>query len=181
VACYHSSGCRTTIRFMTLTSLESIISALNAHGVRYLIVGGVAVAAHGYGRRTFDLDLVIQLTESNVLQAIDALESLQYKPIVPVNPRDFADAAKRTEWIEQKNMLFFSLRSESHPVMPIDVFVSEPFAFDVEYNRALIEELGPNVPARFICLETLITMEEATGRSKDDEDVRQLKLLLENG
>ena len=35
------------------------------------------------------------------------------------------------------------------------------------------------VPARFICLETLIRMKEQTGREKDREDVRQLRFFLE--
>lgn len=46
---------------MKLSSLEAIVTALQASEVRYLIVGGLAVAAHGHGRATFDIDLVVQL------------------------------------------------------------------------------------------------------------------------
>ena len=42
------------VKAMTLTSLEQIVAALNSAGVRYLVVGGLAVAAHGYGRLTID-------------------------------------------------------------------------------------------------------------------------------
>lgn len=40
---------------------EAILAALNARGVRYVVVGGFAVAAHGVVRATADLDLVVEL------------------------------------------------------------------------------------------------------------------------
>lgn len=36
---------------------QEIIQALETAGVRYLIVGGIAVHLHGYARFTKDLDL----------------------------------------------------------------------------------------------------------------------------
>ena len=47
-------------------SVEAIIAALNAANVRYLVVGGLAVVAHGHVRFTADLDLVLELQEDNV-------------------------------------------------------------------------------------------------------------------
>ena len=44
---------------MKVASVEAIVRTLDEHDVRFLIVGGIAVNAHGYGRTTFDLDLVI--------------------------------------------------------------------------------------------------------------------------
>lgn len=163
---------------MTLTSIEAIIAALNRQEVRYLVVGGLAVAAHGHGRLTIDLDLVIELKQHNVEKTILALETLGYIPAVPVRALDFADPTKRQEWMTQKNMVVFSLRSEQHSVTPVDIFVSEPFDFNTEYGRALVTELGRGEKVRFVCLETLIQMKEAAGRGKDQEDVKQLKLLL---
>lgn len=43
---------------MEKNSVEAIVGALNEAGVRYLIVGGMAVVAHGYLRFTADLDLM---------------------------------------------------------------------------------------------------------------------------
>lgn len=165
---------------MTLTSLESIISALNDWSVRYLIVGGLAVAAHGYARVTVDVDIVLELVESNVVNAMNALSSLGYAPSIPVSITDFADPAKRAQWITDKGMVVFSLRSEQHPYTPIDIFVAEPFDFDIEYKRAYVAEIAPEKPTRFVALETLITMKEAAGRTKDQDDVRQLRLLQDN-
>ncbi|MDZ4788806.1 MAG: hypothetical protein SH807_07695 [Blastochloris sp.] len=43
---------------MKLLSLDIVIQTLNQAQVRYLIVGGLAVNAHGYVRTTMDVDLV---------------------------------------------------------------------------------------------------------------------------
>ncbi len=165
---------------MKLASLEAIIAALNRNKVRYLIVGGLAVVAHGFGRVTFDLDLVVQLQPENVQQAMRALETLGYRPIAPVSARDFADPNIRAAWIREKNMVVFGLQSPQHPDTPVDVFVTEPFDFNREYEAALVGEIMPGIQARFVRQETLIRMKESVDREKDREDVRQLRSLLEH-
>jgi hypothetical protein len=40
---------------MEVHSIETIVKALNDAGVQYLIVGGLAVNAHGYERLTVDV------------------------------------------------------------------------------------------------------------------------------
>jgi hypothetical protein len=57
--------------------------------------------------------------------------------------------------------------------------VSEPFAFDEEYRRALIKPLGPTA-VRFVTIPTLIRMKEAAGRSQDRIDVEYLRMRLED-
>jgi hypothetical protein len=44
---------------MERRSVETIMEALNHAGVRYLVVGGLAVVAHGVVRFTADIDLVL--------------------------------------------------------------------------------------------------------------------------
>lgn len=165
---------------MKLISLEGITRALNDANVRYLVVGGLAVAAHGYGRVTFDVDLVIQLRADNVRRALDALGSLGYRPVAPVAAQGLADVAIRESWVREKHMVVFALQSDLHRETNVDIFVAEPFDFDCEYDNALTGEILPGVPVRFLRLEALIRMKEAAGRAKDLEDVRQLRLLLEN-
>lgn len=164
---------------MKVASLEAILRVMNDADVRYLIVGGLAVAAHGYGRVTFDVDLVIQLQSDNVQRAMKALESLDYRPLVPVSAKDFADPATRETWIRDKGMIVFQLHSDRHRETRIDVFTLEPFDFDAEYDNALIGTLLAGLEARFVRIETLIRMKEAAGRAKDLEDIRQLRKLQE--
>ena len=165
---------------MKLSSLEAIVRVLHEANARYLIAGGLAVAAHGYGRVTFDVDLVVQLQPDNVQRAMKALGSLGYLPLVPVSALDFADPETRETWIRDKNMVVFQLHSEQHRETRIDLFVAEPFDFDDEYQRALTGAILPGLSAHFVSIETLIRMKETAGRAKDLEDIRQLRLLQDN-
>ncbi|MEJ7757953.1 MAG: hypothetical protein WKF55_00040 [Gemmatimonadaceae bacterium] len=54
-------------------NFRDILSAFNAEGVDYLLVGAYAVAAHGLPRATGDIDLWIRATPENARRAWDAL------------------------------------------------------------------------------------------------------------
>jgi hypothetical protein len=164
---------------LKLASLEAIVRTLNAAEVRYLVVGGLAVAAHGYGRVTFDIDLVVQLKPENVRRALKALQTLGYNPLVPERAEAFADPSTREKWIREKNILVFQLYSEQHRETQIDLFISEPFDFDSEYAQAKRTELSPGLEIPFVRLEALIEMKERAARPKDLEDLRQLQLVQE--
>lgn len=55
---------------MEVRSIETIVKALNDAAVQYLVVGGLAVNAHGYERLTVDVDLVVGLQPENIVRAI---------------------------------------------------------------------------------------------------------------
>ena len=156
---------------MKLADVEAVARALGAHDVRYLVAGGIAVVAHGYGRLTMDLDLVIQLEPDNIQAAFEALRPLGYRPRQPVTGAQFADPAMRKNWIETKNM---KVQSDQYRETTIDVFVSEPFDFNTEYSRAAKFELVPGLTMPFVCLDTLIAMKEAVGRPGDLDDAWHL-------
>lgn len=59
---------------MTVHPIEQVLGALNGAGVRYLIVGGVAVVLHGHLRTTADLDRPQDLADIEALEAIAARE-----------------------------------------------------------------------------------------------------------
>lgn len=164
---------------MKLASLEAIVDALNEAGTRYLVAGGLAVNAHGYERLTHDIDLVVQLNRHNVLKAFDALQGLGYKPRVPVTAKQFADSSQRDEWIATKGMKVLNLYSDQHPTAPVDLFVTEPFDFDREYDAAMRGEIAPDIVALFVTIPTLIAMKDTTGRARDADDVEHLRWLME--
>ena len=58
---------------MAFRDYEEFIAALNAHGVRYLVVGAHAVAFHARPRATKDLDVLIEPTAANARKVIAAL------------------------------------------------------------------------------------------------------------
>lgn len=70
-------------------------------------------------------------------------------------------------------MMVFSLWHPEEIRFAIDLFVEEPFDFEVAHERALKVSL-PQTEATVIALEDLIRMKRGTGRAKDAEDVEAL-------
>src|SRR5215216_2174093 len=126
---------------MTEASVRAIVEGLNSAKVRYLIVGGLAVNAHGYVRNTNDVDFLIAFDTQNLLAALKVLKELDYEPKVPVKIEDFADPAKRESWIKEKHMLVFGLRSGIHRETDVDLFVNDPLGFDEAYERVHYQPL----------------------------------------
>lgn len=163
---------------MTARGVEAIVRALNEAGVRYLIAGGLAVVAHGHLRLTFDVDLIVDLgDESNPRLAMRTLESLGYRPRVPVRSEDFAHPATRERWLNEKGMLVFSMLNASQPETAVDVFVRMPFEFPAASRRALHADLGGGLIAPFVGLDDLLEMKRAAGRPVDREDIARLEAL----
>lgn len=159
-------------------SLQAIFSALETAGVRYLVVGGVAVVLHGHPRFTADLDLVLALEPENVGAALEALRGLGYAPRAPVDPEGLADPATREDWIRSKGMTVLSFSSPAHPTTEVDLFVEEPFPFDEAHERALRADLG-EVRVQVASLSDLIAMKRRTARPRDLEDARELEAIAE--
>ncbi len=165
---------------MQLASVEAIVRALNDAEVRYLIVGGLAVVAHGYVRFTADVDLVVQLEPENVRQALRALAALGYSPRNTVSAEQFADADLRQQWIDEKHLLVFSLFSPQHDRTIMNLFAREPFDFWIEYKEAFRQEIAPGIVAPFVRIETLLALKATAGRDIDLVDVKQLRRILES-
>ena len=159
--------------------VEWVLAPLERAGVRYLVVGGVAVVLHGYLRTTLDLDLVVQLEGDNLERALNALEGLGFEPRVPVPLRSFADPQNRATWAHERNMNVFSLWHPEHPGFALDLFVQEPFDFETIYGRALRVPLQ-NLHATVISRDDLVEMKRAAGRARDLEDVAALLELSED-
>lgn len=49
-------------RAATLDDLKNLLRSLENHGVEYLLIGGYALAAHGYQRATTDIDVMVKGT-----------------------------------------------------------------------------------------------------------------------
>ena len=72
---------------------KELLSAFNAHRVKYLIVGGYAVAVHAQPRATKDLDLFIKADPDNARAAFAALTSFG-APLGSIHEQDLADPRK---------------------------------------------------------------------------------------
>lgn len=164
---------------MKLSTFKEIVRSLHEADVRYIVVGGMAVVAHGYGRLTYDLDIVVQLNSENVVHAFNALKSIGYVPRVPVTAEQFGDKATRQRFITEKNMTVLSFFSDQHPETTVDMFVTEPFDFESCYAGSYNEEIDKGIMIHFIDVQTLITMKQIAGRDKDKDDIAHLRMMLE--
>ena len=61
-------------------SFASMIQGLSAAGVRFVVVGGVAAAAHGSAHVTFDLDICYDAAPDNVARLAKLLASWEAYP-----------------------------------------------------------------------------------------------------
>lgn len=159
---------------MKLASVETIVRSLNDAKVPFIVVGGLAVVAHGYGRQTQDLNLVIRLDPESIRAAFGALADLGYRPRVPVTADGFADPVQRASWIRDRGMKVLNFHSDRHRETPVDIFVTEPFDFQVEYASAKVETLSSNVSMRIVRRETLIRLKQEAGRPQDLADIAEL-------
>lgn len=155
--------------------------ALNDAGVRYLIAGGLAVAAHGFVRLTMDVALVLDLEDGNLRRALAAFASLGYRPRAPVPLEQFADGATRARWIAEKGLTVFSLRSAEHAATEIDLFVEPPFDFARAHDRCARFEIAPGLTASFVGLDDLVAMKRGAGRPQDLLFIEKLEGLRTRG
>ncbi len=144
--------------------------------VRYLIVGGLAVVAHGFTRLTMDVDLVVGFGDGNEERAITALKRLGYQPRIPEAIESFLDSQKRKIWSRDKDMIVFTVWKGTSEV---DLFLQAPFDFAAAYADAVWkagDEAG-SIHLPFIDVQRLIAMKQTAQRPKDLEDIRNLRSL----
>jgi predicted nucleotidyltransferase len=160
---------------MEFSSVEKVVNALNQAGVEYIIVGGIAVNAHGFVRMTRDLDLVLRLDPENIILGLNTLFKVGYQMAIPVSAEDFATPGTRNQWRNEKNMIVLKLWSDIHRRTPIDIFIYEPFEFVEESLRLIWMELSPDISAPIVSLETLLAMKREADRPQDHIDIQELQ------
>lgn len=156
---------------------DDVFRALDDAGVRYVVVGGVAVVLRGHARLTVDVDLVLDLAHDNALRAVDALLGCGLMPRLPVDAHEFADEATRRDWIENRNLMVFSFFDPTDQLRVIDVFAESPLPFEELFADAESIQLEDG-RVRVASVRHLIQMKRAAGRPKDLEDIAALERLL---
>jgi hypothetical protein len=153
-----------------------IFRELNAKGIRYIVVGGMAVNLHGVPRMTYDIDLLLDLEDRNVERFIGLLAGWGFRPKVPVRIEEFADPGKRKDWIANKNMKAFNMVNPAWAIREIDVLIDSPVDYaSAERGKTVIMIQG--VPVPIVGIDDLIRMKEHTDRQQDAADIRSLKEL----
>ncbi len=156
---------------------ETELIELSAAGVRFLVIGGVAVGMHGYPAATFDLDILPDLSSDNLGLLITALGKLGYQPMAPVDPAELKDPDKRRAWYEDKNMKVFSFVKADSPRDVVDVMIYHPIDFEKCFaRRRTVSIRGQEIAVA--AAEDLLELKKVAGRAKDQAHIAALERFL---
>jgi len=139
---------------------KEFIESLNDNRVRYLVVGGYAVALHGHPRYTKDIDIWIEMTPENAKRVVTALQHFGFGSL-ELTPEDFLTPSQVIQL--------------GYPPRRIDLLTS---LAGVDFESCYPERItvfidGVNVD--FIDLANLKKNKLATGRHQDLADLENLK------
>ena len=138
---------------------KEFIALLNAHGARYVVVGGYAVAYHGYPRFTGDMDVFIEPSEENSRRMEKAIRAFGFDAS-GLSAADFA----KPDMIVQLGV----------PPNRIDIITGiEAVDFSEAWSSRVEVDLD-GVTMSVIGLELLLKNKTATGRPQDRADVERL-------
>ncbi len=139
---------------------KEFIMSLNDNLVRYLVIGGYAVALHGYPRYTKDIDIWIEPTPENAANMVKALEQFGFGSL----------GLKAEDFLVPDQVIQLG-----YPPNRIDLLTTASGVdFETCYaSRVEVEVDG--VTVNFIDLPNLKKNKKAVGRLQDLADLENLQ------
>lgn len=145
---------------MLSKDFREFIELLNGNSVRYLIVGGYAVAFHGYPRYTKDLDIWIELSPENANNILNALAAFGFG----------SSGLKAEDFLEADQIIQLG-----YPPNRIDILATlEALEFEDCYKTKVEAEIR-GLRIDLIDIESLKRNKRATGRLQDLADAENLE------
>ena len=146
------------------------LSALDQHNVKYVLVGGVAVVAHGSTLMTQDLNILYQVEPINVQRLLDALSELD--AYVYNDPR-------------RLRFGFDHLNNRGHHLTEtkagrIDALGAMGLNSDIFYEHVIDDAIGLNVfgiEVKCLSLDRLIAVKKELNRPRDGLAVMELEAI----
>lgn len=157
-----------------MSLFEPLFDALNEAGVRYVVVGGLAIVLHGYARLTADVDLAVDLAPEEASRVIRVLVGMGLRPQVPVAPDEFTNPEVRERWFREKNMRAFSLVDPANPMRVVDLLIDQVVPFADLWGRSVEMSLH-RTKVRVASLDDLIALKRRAGRPQDLVDIEELE------
>ena len=139
---------------------NEFLSTLVANRVRFLVVGGHALAVHGRPRYTDDLDVWVEPTPANAQRVIKALSAFGYDAYA-VHEAEFSTPDRMTHL--------------GKPPLRIDIMTS---VSGVQFNDAWRTRVRARIDGMLLCFigrDELIKNKIASGRAKDIADLALLE------
>jgi len=153
-----------------MVDFEGLLGVLNAAGVEYVVIGGVAATVHGTARLTQDLDIVYARQAENFDRLVAALAP--HQPYLRGAPPNLPFRWDRQTLAMGLN---FTLTTQ---LGPIDLLAEVPGGGTYDLLRphsVEVEVFGQS----FLCVDlaTLIRLKKAAGRPKDLEAIAELETI----
>lgn len=140
--------------------LHDFVSLCLKHGVRFLVVGGYAVAAHGHPRLTKDLDVWVWVDSENAARLVRVLAEFGFGSL-GLTAEDFSEEGQVVQL--------------GYPPNRIDILTSiAGVDFESCWDRRA-EILLDSLAVPFIGLDDLEKNKLAAGRAQDLADVEGLR------
>jgi hypothetical protein len=136
---------------------KELLSVFNAHGVRYLIVGGYAVSFHAQPQATKDMDILIGPDADNA-RAVHAALAKFGAPIEGLNAQDFTEPDA-----------FF--RMGTPPVMVDIIPRIGGVDFESAWGRRVEVAVDDGLTMPFIAREDLLAARISAGRPHQQQDL----------
>jgi hypothetical protein len=144
-----------------------ILQLLDQHGVRYVVVGGLAATVHGATRVTFDIDLVPEWTDDNLERLASALREAGAELLAPEAPEPVAFP------IEARSLRQFEVSTWRTKLGDLDVIIGTPTAtrsvladYDALAPRAVSREAF-GVTILVAAIDDIIESKQALARESD--------------
>ncbi len=144
---------------MLNNDFKEFIQLLNVHSVRYLVVGGYAVAFHGHPRYTKDIDIWILLDKTNAKKMLDVLNAFGFSSL----------GLTEDDFLKKDNIIQLG-----NPPNRINILTDlSGVIFDECYPQKKNINID-GVAINFIDVESLIQNKKASGRHQDLADIENL-------
>jgi hypothetical protein len=155
---------------------ETILRTLLDHQVEFVVIGGLAVAAHGFPRATKDVDVVPAPEPQNRRRLYDAVRALDAEPLEIAEFRvDELAVPFAPDGLDQGGN--WALRTSAGR---IDILQWVP-GVDEGYEKLRAQALDVELPrvgrVVFAGYEDVVAMKRAAGRAQDERDLEELRAI----
>lgn len=152
---------------------EEVFRKLAEQKIRYAVAGGVALVLHGIVRLTADLDIILDMDESNLARFISCIKELGFRPRVPVQLEDFISADHRELWKKEKEMKVFTFFHPQRQMQQIDVFIEEYIPF-IELEQEIVQVQVRDISIPVVSIRHLKALKTVSSRAQDIADIAML-------
>jgi hypothetical protein len=155
---------------------EAILKEFQKQKARYILVGGIAFNLLGGYRNTLDMDILVEMTDSNLLKIVRILKKAGYHVKQPVEPLMIADKKTREDWIQNKHMKAFNFYKGERSYEEVDIIIDSPVDFE-EASKDVVRVKVGKLTLPVISKRNFIKMKRKSGRYKDIMDIQEISMI----